>query len=63
MFHSIVTEFEFTFDLIKKEDFAALGKNDIFTCKILIYASKKDVQYTIMSSKLVLIQVVPSIMT
>ena len=41
--------------LDKKEDFAVLGINGIYARKILIYARKKDVKYTTMSSKWVLI--------
>ena len=41
--------------LDKKEDFAVPGINDIYARKILIYARKKDVKYTTMSSKWVLI--------
>ena len=37
--------------LDKKEDFAVPDTNDIYARKILIYALKKDVKYTAMSSK------------
>ena len=43
--------------LDKKEDFAVAGMNDIYACKILIYARKNDVKYTTMSSKWVLMEV------
>ena len=39
----------------KKEDFAVPGINDIYARKIFIYAPKKDVKYTTMSSKWALI--------
>ena len=41
--------------LDKKEDFAVPGIHDIYARKILIYAGKKDVKYTTISSKWVLI--------
>ena len=41
--------------LDKKEDFAVPGMSDIYAHKILIYARKKDVKYTAISSKWVLI--------
>ena len=39
----------------KKEDFVVPGTKDIYARKILIYVRKKDVKYTTMSSKWVLI--------
>ena len=43
--------------LDKKEDFTVPDINDNYARKILIYARKKDVKYTTMSSKWVLTSV------
>ena len=40
--------------LDEKEDFAVPGINDVYARKIPIYAHKKDVKYTTMSSRWVL---------
>ena len=55
MFSLYSTEIRNYVWLDKKEDFAVPGINYIFARRILIYARKKDVKYTIMSPKWILI--------